>query len=294
MRMKKYYLRFEPLSKMFYVEDSVLQKFVEEKDVPQFELPENAYNRLGCASPTEEAPVVGLMMERAGNAYCASWGHVLALAQTGAKIVFLTYLYCSEQLTVCHGLVLPGGVLKGSEQYDNKLDSNELRYLCQMAYNVCIRKARERKLPLLGIGTGAQIIACSLALKLYHDSDSIETPIHHNVKEAKAHRLNVFADTPLQSIFGDNNQFYVNSRHSALLAPVRVQKELWAKNNHIAVSDVQLPLDFYAEANDGTPEAWGSEEEHILCVQWHPEEMVAAGDTDMLGIYRWLVDKIAK
>lgn len=292
--MEKYYLKFEPLSKMFYVEDSVLQKFGKEKKVPQFELPENAYNRLECASPAEDAPIIGLMMERAGNAYCASWGHVLALAKTGAKIVFLTYHYCSEQLATCQGLILPGGVLKGSEQYDNKLDSNELRYLCQTAYKVCIRKALDQKLPLLGIGTGAQIIAYSMALKLYPDSENLETPIHHDARGAKAHRLNVFANTPLQSIFGDKNQFYVNSRHTALLAPVRVQKELWAENNHIAVSDVRLPLDFYAEANDGTPEAWGSEEKHILCVQWHPEEMVAAGDTDMLGIYRWLVAKINK
>ena len=292
--MEKYYLKFEPLSKMFYVEDSVLQKFGKENKVPQFELPEGAYAKLKCTLPADDAPVVGIMMDRAGNAYSATWKLVSALAKTGAKIVFLTYQNCPEQLQECKGLVLPGGVLKAFEQYDNKLDSNELRYLCRTAYKVCIRKALEQKIPLLGIGTGAQTVADNMGLKLYPCSEFIETPLHHDTKEPKAHRLNVFADTPLQSIFDGKNLFYVNSHHTALLAPIRVQKESWAENNHIAVSDVQLPLDFYAEASDGTPEAWGSEEKRILCVQWHPEDMVADGDTDMLGIFQWLVDKIDK
>ena len=128
------------------------------------------------------------------------------------------------------------------------------------------------------------MVAGEFGMKLYRSFDYTETPIAHHSDATEAHRLNIFPDTPLQQLFSENNQFFVNSRHKELLAPVRVQRKILGKE--------QLPLDIYAEANDGTPEAWGSEEKHILCVQWHPEDMYAAGSTPMLKVFLWLRDAL--
>ena len=160
-----------------------------------------------------------------------------------------------------------------------------------MAYTVCIRLAVEKGLPILGICAGAQMVAGVFNLKLYRSFDYVETPIKHNSRRAKAHLLRIFAKTPLAQILGEN-MIPVNSRHSELVAPWRVQRELWAQAHHLEPEVVRLPLDIYAEANDGTPEAWGSDEKRILCVQWHPEDMAAAGDEKMQAIYQWLVDRI--
>lgn len=290
--MEKYYLKYEPAFKAFCVNDSILARCINESVIPSFGLTPSDYHRVGCKPPLKGAPIVGLLMGRDENCYSAGWEYVLALAKTGVEIRFLTYHHCTLQLQECHALVLPGGVFDLSEgYYADSHDDAEYASLRHMAYAVCIRYALENNMPILGIDTGAQLVAGELGLKLYRSLDDIETPINHNTEEPKAHRLHILPQTPLRWIFGGDNLFFVNSRHRAPLAPFKVQCELWADTHKIPSKDVQLPLDLYAEANDGTPEAWGSEEKHILCMQWHPENMAEAGDDKMQGIFQWMADE---
>ncbi|MBR1756179.1 MAG: gamma-glutamyl-gamma-aminobutyrate hydrolase family protein [Alphaproteobacteria bacterium] len=273
--------------------DSVISTCINEEKIPRLELSDKDYERLGVPVPTANAPVVGFLMGRSGDAYSADWNYVLALAKTGVRIVFLAYHHCSVQLQDCQGLVLPGGAFESSELfYTDPKNNQQFASLRQMAYSVCIRVALEQNKPILGICAGAQMVAGELGLKLYRSFDYVETPIQHKTNNPEAHRLNVFADTPLAEIFGEDNLFFVNSRHSELLAPWRVQRELWTQSHDLKPEHAALPLDIYAEANDGTPEAWGNADKHILCVQWHPEDMAAAGNEKMQGIYQWLVDEI--
>lgn len=292
--MKKICLQFEPLGKIFYVVNSLIKQCIDEGEIPQLMLPDDAYKILGCPLPADDAPVIGLLMGRSGDCYSSDLNYVLALAKTGVRIRFLTYYHCVIQLEECDGLLLPGGSFESSElYYVDPHDDQECKSVRQMAYIVCIRSARQCQKPILGICAGAQMVAAEFGLKLYRNFEHVETPIKHQTKDPEAHRLNVFADTPLQRMFGDENLFYVNSRHSELLAPLKIQRELWHAKFKGDPDTLQLPLDFYAEANDGTPEAWGSEKEHILCVQWHPEDMAAAGDAKMQALFQWLAD-IAK
>lgn len=291
--MKQYYVQFEPQSKMFYVPGSVISDCIQQEKIPLIEFTRGQYRRLGCEPPAADAPVIGFLMGRSGDCYSINWNYASALVQTGARVVFLTYPYCSVQLQQCQGLVLPDGAFELSEQfYTDPRDDEKYRSQRNMAYDVCIRTAVENKLPILGICDGAQMVAGAFGLKLYRNFSYVETPIDHYVQKPEAHRLNVFPDTPLARIFGGDNLFFVNSRHHGLVAPVRVQREVWADAHQSRPENVVLPLDFYAEANDGTPEAWGNAEKHILCVQWHPEDMAAAGDEKMQAIYQWLVDEI--
>ena len=293
--MEKYYLQFEPLSKMFYVADSLISRFIEDQVIPQLELADADYERLGVPVPNEDAPIIGFLLGRSGCCYSIDWNYALALARTGVRLRFLSYHHCSLQLQKCQGLVLPGGAFESSEQfYTDPRDDEKYASLRGMAYDVCIHVALDEKLPILGICAGAQMVAGAFGLKLYRDFSYIETPIDHYVQKPEAHRLNVFPDTPLARIFGDDNLFFVNSRHHELAVPVKVQRELWAEKHHCAPENVILPLDFYAEANDGTPEAWGDVHKRILCVQWHPEDMAAQGDTKMQGIFQWFADQVVE
>ena len=190
-------------------------------------------------------------------------------------------------------MLLPGGMFASPEAYyTDPRDDIEFPTLRSKAYELCIRKALKMRIPILGICAGAQMIAGHFGLKLYRSVDYIETPIAHKTDAPEAHRLNIFPNTPLQRMFGPTNLFFVNSRHQELLAPIRLQRELLAEKLHINPAEVALPLDIYAEANDGTPEAWGSEKKKILGVQWHPEDMFADGSTEMLKLFLWLREQI--
>ena len=290
--MKKIQLNFQLLNKEFYVFDSAIKECIDAGEAPQLMLPNDAYKRLGCQPPTADAPTIGLLMGRSGECYSVGANYIEATAAANMKLRFLTYHHCAIQLEECDGLLLPGGIFESSElYYTDPQNHEEFASVRQMAYIVSIRTAIQSGKPILGICAGAQMVAAEFGLKLYRNFEHVETPIAHWTNNPQAHRLNIFPDTPLQSLIGDDNMFFVNSRHKELLAPVRIQYELWNNRFHTAADVVKLPLDFYAEASDGTPEAWGSEKEHILCIQWHPEDMVAAGDTRMLALFKWLADE---
>jgi len=300
--MKKYYLKNEPLSGMFYVMDSVVSEFIDNEEIPQFEIdPQDYPDKLGCAAPKEDAPVVGYLAERNGDCYAINRANAKALAEFGFKVRLLTYHHCASQMKGCGGVVINGGAFTYSElYYTDPRDGYPHSSLANVACAVILNEARGNGLPVLGIGIGAQAIAGEFELKFYRSSESIETPIEHYNDNNEAHRISVMPNTPLSRIFGENDQFKVNSRHHAVMLPLRTQQELWAHKLElwahkfrVGVGTVSLPLDIYAEANDGTPEAWGSESKHILCVQWLPAEMIAQGSEMMRGVFEWLAEEIS-
>jgi len=290
----KYYVDYKPSLRAFYVADHVIGKCINKMTTPELMLSRSGYETLGCKPPSGKAPIVGLLMKREKKGYSADCNSVLALAKTGVSIRFLTFHHCTLQLQECQGLVLPDGKFDFPElYYTDPRNDEEFASLCHMAYVLCIHFALDENMPILGICAGAQVVAGVLGLKLYRNFDCIETPIKHSQADTdKAHRLNVFPNTPLRKLFDNDNQFYVNSRHSKLLAPIKLQYELLAEANKTRVNEVKLPLDIYAEANDGVPEAWGSESRHIMCVQWQPEDMIANGSEEMQRLYQWLADEV--
>lgn len=298
--MKKYYLDYKPEFEAFCVEDAIISAFDYEGELPVLELSEGGYQMLGCAVPAAEAPTIGFLMGRDVNCFSAGKNYVLALAKTGMNIRFLTYKHCKQQLEACDGLCLPGGAFPSPERYytdpRQKPNRREKTYpsVRSRAYVECIDYAIEHDIPVLGICAGAQMIAGEFGLKLYRNQDYLETPLRHKSSAPAAHRLHVFPDNPLSLILKGGDEMMINSRHNEMLAPVKVQREFWAHDHKKAYEKVELPMDIYAEANDGVPEAWGREDLFILCVQWHPEDMAAAGDELMQGIFQWLADAIVR
>lgn len=288
--MKTYYLEYRPLSMEFCVFDAVVNNCFDEGKVPLLKLAPKEYQRLGCAVPDKDAPTVGLLLGRSTDSFSIGRNYVGALAKTGVNIRFLTYRGCEEQLSSCDGLLLPGGAFDSPEAYYTD-PKNDVEFPSERAkaYILCIRYALAHAMPILGICAGAQMVAGEFGYKLHRNTSYIETPIEHKSNKDEAHRLNVFAGKLLDNLFDHESQMFVNSRHREILAPIRVQCELWEQEKDTA----QMTLDIYAEANDGVPEAWGSDLYHVLCVQWHPEDMAARGDEKMQRIYQWLANEIA-
>jgi len=282
-RNVNYFPQFEG----FGMADSTLKRLAK-KGVPMLSLKNEDYESLGCSIPSANAPVIGLLLGREDGHFMSGRNYVLALAKKCARIIFLDYEHHREQLVECDAVVLPGGSFSSPEVYYS--DAKTKRFSCpsvrSQAYVDCIRDALHYKMPILGICAGAQLVAAAFGLKLYRGKDGyFETPIEHKTLADKAHRVFLKPDTPFSRLMDNQQSMFVNSRHSEFLAPENVQRELLG-----IAEGKSLPLDIYATASDGIPEAWGKMEDGILCIQWHPEDLAAHGDQIQQLPYDWIAE----
>lgn len=277
---------FLPKFNGFGLKDSEFQKIVRHDIFPSFELGKDDYAKLGVPLPSKDAPVVALLFGREDGYYCSDWNYIKMLAEQGVRIIFLDFEYCRTQLADCDALVLPGGAFASPERFYTDAKNNRMVYPSKrsQAYIECILDALKYKMPILGICAGAQMVAGVVGMKLFRSAEYFETPLQHKTSEVNAHRVFLVKDTPFAELMGKPQSISVNSRHREFLAPERVQRETLA----LCDGD-KLPLDIYATATDGIPEAWGDMENGILCVQWHPEDMGEAG----VAPYRWIAEQAA-
>lgn len=269
--MKKIYLQYLEQYKGFGISDEAISELEEKEIIPELVLDDEAYNRLYVPTPQPGAPVIGFLMGREKGYYSADWNYVRALAKTGAYIRFLTYEAPVSQFMGCNALVLPGGAFASPEDFytdPKQYDGPSPR--CN-AYLQLIKSAECRHIPMLGICAGAQMIGAMFGLKMYRDQSYLDSNINHKTKSSYAHKVNILANTPLRDIIGAS-WVWTNSRH----------------NESMVSDDSQSELKFYAFAEDGVPEAWGSAERKILCIQWHPEDEATLGNKAMQAIYNWV------
>ena len=119
-------------------------------------------------------------------------------------------------------------------------------------------KAVSRKLPILGICRGQQIINVIFGGSLYQDLDDREedTLDHRQTEDmdfSNSHEIEIVPESRLAKIFGQN-KIMVNSAH------------------HQIVRRIPDGLRASAYAPDGVVEALeGTDEGYLQTVQWHPE-----------------------
>ncbi len=138
-----------------------------------------------------------------------------------------------------------------------------------------IRAAREAHKPILAICRGVQILNVSFGGTLYQDIPTqIPESIQHDQgltdRKEPAHRVGICRDSCLFKAY-ESETARVNSFH------------------HQAVKKVAPGFSISAKAGDGIVEAIEIPEEHILGVQWHPEEMYEM-HPEHLSLFRQLVD----
>lgn len=138
------------------------------------------------------------------------------------------------------------------------------------------KRAYERKIPILGICRGLQIINVALKGTIYQDI-FVQLPyfIAHvctnNVHQG-FHSINIKKDSILYEIFG-KERMVVNSQH------------------HQSIKDIGANLKVTATSVDGIVESIEStNEKFVLGVQFHPEAMIY-NDKEFVKIFNFFIDK---
>jgi len=189
--------------------------------------------------------------------------YVRALENVGlvplAVPTMLTPDHAAAALTGVRGLVLTGGEDVAPERYgaaphprlgaiDPSRDAAEV---------ALIGAARQRRLPILAICRGIQILNVALGGTLYQDLESERPGSVPHSDETARHEVRVAAGSLLERTLGVRSAT-VNSRH------------------HQAIRDLAPALKAVAWADDGVIEAAepdGEGDPWIVAVQWHPEDL---------------------
>ncbi len=182
-----------------------------------------------------------------------------ALAQTGATPILLPFQADVSALTRrLDGLLIPGG-----DDFPPPIPyPPQVRFETvparQLAFDqALLAAALERRLPVLAICYGMQLLALQRGGKLVYDipSELPQAGPHHLAEPDARHGLSVERGSTLARLLGDAPGA-VNSQH------------------HQAVAEVGRGLRACARADDGLIEAIESEDgEFCIGVQWHPERM---------------------
>jgi putative glutamine amidotransferase len=143
----------------------------------------------------------------------------------------------------------------------------------------------------MAICRGEQLMNVVLGGSLYQDIPTqVDTTVIH--AGGALHRIGVEKGSVLYALFGQDS-LTVNSYH------------------HQAVKDTGTGVRIVARAADGVVEAWewdapqrtgssrrgslqragSSRRATNICVQFHPEEMIATGDTTFLPIFQDFIDR---
>jgi putative glutamine amidotransferase len=125
-----------------------------------------------------------------------------------------------------------------------------------------IKYAKERKIPILGICKGMQLINVSYGGTLYQDIKyaGLDSKSHRQSEESITkpfHSINIEKNSLLGKIFDNKEKLMVNSYH------------------HQAVKDLGKGLVIDAKADDGIIESihYDDKSQWILGVQFHPEQL---------------------
>lgn len=189
-----------------------------------------------------------------------------------------------QLLALCDGLLLPGGGDFDPDWYGQTLLPNltpDDSAICRESQSLALcltRAAARRKLPILGICLGCQVINVAFGGTLIQDIPSqIPSCGRHSFpmekpsdRWAPAHTIHVWKHTLLRGIIIQQT-IEVNSFH------------------HQAVQKVAPGFLVSARAPDGVIEAIESSTQRILGVQWHPENLSYAGIYHGQMLFRWLV-----
>lgn len=211
-------------------------------------------------------PMIGLTTyNRESRKYCVvSVDYVNSTFAAGGLPVSIPTIEKDEDfdsyIDMLDGILFTGGA-DIHPRYFNEEPPKEVNQLepyrdkCELEL---FKRAYNRKMPILGICRGAQLINVALGGSLYQDINrQLPDTYGHNPKEAFGydlfHSVDILDDTRLYDIFKEKN-IYVNSFH------------------HQSIKDLGKNLKIAALAKDNVIEGIEStDDRYLIGVQWHPE-----------------------
>ena len=231
----------------------------------------------GGVSSTADAPTIAILLGRDGEAYSIDEPYLKAVFSCGAKVKLIHYFHPAEQLKEVDGLLLPGGCFPTPKEWYTAPSADDSAPNARtMAYLELIDAAFAKKLPLLGICGGMQMLAGKCGAKLLRKVAPSDVEHRSIPANSYAHDIRLASNSLLSVLNGGSLNAKVNSRHSEAVAEVPDDK-----------------LRISAKAADGVIEAieLKNYSGFALGVQWHPERMVLQNEKFASAIFQRLCDE---
>lgn len=229
------------------------------------------------------SPLIGLSASNSNGASRLSGAYIDAIIKAGGTPIIIPVntdvgtIY--NIVKILDGIVLTGGGDVNPDYYNE----NPLPYSLEVDtirddYELLLLKlAVDRNIPILGICRGEQLINVAFGGTLYQDipTQYKQSTIKHRQTEPReqpTHNVNITIGTQLADILGGTKNIGVNTIH------------------HQAVKKIAPGFKVNAVATDGLVEGIEAYPDRpILAIQWHPEALVAGGDSTMLKIFDFIV-----
>lgn len=190
--------------------------------------------------------------------YFANYAYVNAITQNGGVPVILPD---TDSLTVCDGILFPGGIDVDPALYNEKPHKGlgQVNRILDDLWLEAARYAVLNKVPVLGICRGLQLLNVFCGGTLYQDIQSErQGSINHTQtvsRSSTSHKVYIDDKTRLYKIL-EQDIISVNSLH------------------HQAIKSCADYLNVSSRAEDGIIESVESSDGLIIAVQWHPEELI--------------------
>jgi gamma-glutamyl-gamma-aminobutyrate hydrolase PuuD len=224
----------------------------------------------------EEDRVVGISAGKSDGSVSESY--LDAVRAAGFNPVVIPYVRtaeeASEALSKVEAIVFTGGADIDPAYYGETIIPGagvEIEAVRDTSDVLLAMEALRRKLPILAICRGEQILNVVLGGSLYQDIPLQKgTAVDHSQDAPStqpSHKIGIDGNSLLCRLFGPDS-LYVNSTH------------------HQAVKQPAPGVRITARTSDGIPEAYEAAGWHLTAVQFHPEKLIAGGDLKWAALFR--------
>ena len=220
-------------------------------------------------------PVVGVSCSRSGSgATLLPTTYTDALRRAGALPLVIPTVsdeaQAAEVMEALDGIVFSGGEDVNPAWYGEAVwnDTVEIDPVRDRSDSLLARAALASGKPVLAICRGSQLLNVILGGSLYQDLPTQYSGVVSHSDDR--HKIGVEEGSLLERLYGADS-LSVNSMH------------------HQAIKDPAPGIRITARSADGIVEAW--ETPQIVAVQFHPEKMLAAGDSAWLPLFESFVSR---
>lgn len=229
-------------------------------------------------------PIIGISSYEENNKgqYNLNTNYVDAVLDAGGIPVIIPIIRDEEDaeryLDTIDGIIFSGGIdISPLNYHENPLKEINRMSSIRDNYEIMLfKKSYERKIPILGICRGCQLMNVSLGGKLYQDINSqVANSLGHSPRSMAGdeffHSIKIEKDSNFYNIFG-KEEIFVNSFH------------------HQAIKELGKNLKAVSHADDGIIEAIeATDQRFMIGVQFHPEALQKK-HKEFLGIFKALIE----